>query len=59
VEVSDLPTILSGTTAWDGNIQKGFDDFVNNGSRVDLAYCVPEAYLTNHPRINGQISGFA
>jgi hypothetical protein len=53
VEVSDVPTILSGTTAWDGNIQKGFDDFVNNGRRVDLAHCVPKADLTNHPRING------
>lgn len=50
-----LPIILSGTTARDNNVQEDFNDFVNDCSGFDFAYCIPKAYLTNHPRIHGEI----
>mmetsp|Transcript_111988 Transcript_111988/g.311258 ORF Transcript_111988/g.311258 Transcript_111988/m.311258 type:complete len:88 (+) Transcript_111988:218-481(+) len=52
---SHPPIILSGTTARDNNVQEDFNDFVNDCSGFDFAYCIPKAYLTNHPRIHGEI----
>ena len=47
--VSNVPIVFASTTARDNNVQENLDDFVNDGRRFDLAYCVPKAYLTNDP----------